>query len=192
MSHSKSSGLGHPPVPHRRCILRGPGHFAMLGESWLAVSVGVGHNEDTLPSVWGAADSGRNSVGTGSIPKASETFPNLREPPSGAALDVLDHDDVRLDRSDDPLELVPETTLFTLEPTIPPTSRLRHILTREPAADEIYRRPLEASHVLVPRNLRPVLLQDAPAKRTDLDLPYDLTKPRPLEAKLQAADAAEQ
>ena len=185
------SGLGHPPVPHRACIRRHPGHFAIEGESWLAVSVGVGHNEDTLPKVWGTAGGGRNPEGTASISKRAETFSDVWEPASRAALDVLDDDDGGAGCSNHPTELKPKRALRAFDPMIPPSSRLGYILTREAAADEVGRLASERADVVMLASLGPVAGQYPAAEGVDLYLPHGATEPGALKPQLEPTDTAE-
>lgn len=90
--HSKSSGLDIPPVPHRSCMRRQLGCFLIDGASWLAVRVGVGHNEDASPRVVGANVGGRNFVGGRVVTKHVQIAPHRGQPSCFAAIDVFDDD----------------------------------------------------------------------------------------------------
>jgi hypothetical protein len=172
------------------------GHFAMLGASWFAFAVGVGHHEDPSPIVRGAKVSGANPQGDRTIPEAPEVSSHSVNPPRRAALDVFDDDGARPQFGDDASEISPQTRLFAIEASSRSARvRRRDVLTREPAADDIHGSkscPSTRRDIFVPHCIRPVLREHGATERVDLHLPAHRAETGPFEAKLETADSREE
>lgn len=104
--------------------------------AWCPLTVGVGHDEEPLSEVRGPevrrADAGRFHL----VTEFDEPGDNAVQAPPNESRDVFDDDRERLHLVDDAFELVPEAGALAAEPCA--ASGERHILAREPAADEVH------------------------------------------------------
>lgn len=123
-----------------------------LPEFLKSPAVGVGQNEQPRAGMGGASVARCKSRPLRIEPPGGKVPQDLTEPRDREFGDVLDDDDVRADRSDDAVELGPESRPDIVE--APPLSRSAESLAGKPSADDLrWRRILELGDVMV--NLRP-------------------------------------
>ena len=131
------------------------------------------------------------------IPRFGKVSENDVQPPRQESCDVLHDDDARSKNASDARELEPQTAALACEASAFPSDR--HVLTREPAAEDVNAGSVgaDASHVVISKSVRPVSRKDAATPRVLFALPdrrdivASITK-RTFKAEIQTADTREQ
>ncbi len=133
----------------------------------------------------------RNLDGARSVSESVQVTPHLTQPPTLAARDVLDDDDARPEGFNDVPEDEPQPGALAGEPG--PFTGSGNVLAGKAAAEQLGAwegTSCDVSNITdTPVHARPVLREHGAAKGILLNLPNDGTKPGPLEAELQTANA---
>lgn len=159
----------------------------------LAVGVGSSDDEDALAKMRSPDVGGSNLDGARSVSELAQVPPHHGQPRGSTVSDVLDDDGEGLALVDDAGELEPQAGSGPVEPGLSPGDA--DVLAWEPAADEVDGLKAISANccdIIEPLRFRPVLREHATTPLILFDLPHDVANAGPLEAKLQAADSAEQ
>lgn len=151
----------------------------------------MGNNEDPTAKMGGSDVGGRKREGGGVVSEHVQLTPHRGQPTTCTRRDVLDDDEARADLIDDAREMPPEAGAGAADAS--PFSGAGDVLTGESSANNVnVRIPARLGDIAESLHVGPVFREHGAAKGIVLDLPGDGAEPGPLEAKLQAADPAEE
>jgi len=158
----------------------------------LSESVGVGHNPDPIPAVWGTNGTSGNTVPLRIVPERSDFPKHVSQSSMAKGADVFDEDVFRFKHSDGIGILGPESASFSMQSSSLPAQG--NILAWESAAQDVNRLncgPVDGSNVPVSRDMGPTLGKDSVAVRVDFNLPSD-AHPGSFKSKIHPPYAAKQ
>lgn len=163
---------------------------------WKSEALGVGHKPESVSLVGRTNGASRYAVPLRIVPERGQVSEYTAHSSIKQRCNVFHDDELRSYFANKSGVLGPETTTTAFNPL--PTTGIRNVLAGEPATDGVNTNAIgskslagKVSNVMVARNLRPMLGEDAARKLFDLAERDGLETARAFKTKGEAADAAE-